>query len=102
MKTIAILFALTACNPFSGDGNDPADMVYVGEAHIARGCILHRPVADTVCTAHFDFLETPDQNYTCNPARQFDGEIGCCLVGPMIDDQIAMYWSTCDIVATTP
>ena len=83
---LALALAAGGCGVLE-DGPAPDDMIDVGGAHIARGCILHRPADEPTCAI--------DSGVTCE-AYTFEGATGCCILGDPIDDEPALYWRDCE------
>ena len=89
MRAVVIALLLSACVPFSDEG--PADMIDVGGASVARGCVLHRRADVNRCS-----YESGDgERIECPYPNDFEGEIGCC-VGDLDAGEPTLRWEECE------
>lgn len=100
MKLLMLLITLllsTSCISSDAD-KAPDDMIYLGSAYVARGCIVQVREPGVTCVAYSEEYKAP---ITCSQPWNFDGEYGCCMPAGTVlhDDLPAVYWSTCEALA---
>lgn len=111
MKTFIVLsLILCACSPaVDQESKAPDDLIYVSHGYAARACLVPANASQvTNCKAYADPSEYDaaystevdehgDTYFTCPEVTDFDGELGCCRVGPDYNEMTTWYWFACEV-----